>query len=354
MKKRNEELLPLALDHIVKLLHDLALPEIPSELADNEDLRHIHGYLSRMRDALGLYAKGDFSPEIQDRGVFAGRMKALQAHLRHMIWQVKQVEEGDFSQRVHFLGEFSDAFNSMVAQLDTALASMRRKEAELIALSASLQKEIIKRNTALHALEQREAEFRYLAEHDPLTGVLNRRSFFELAGLELQRNTLEKGSCCLIMLDVDFFKKFNDAYGHLEGDKALRHVADLGKSSLRQKDIMARFGGEEFIFLLPHSTLKQGQTVAERIRRNVADHPIVLDSGEKRTVTVSMGLVELPTETEIGDANLLNRGISAADEALYQAKHAGRNIVRIASIDEVCQSEDASGAICARRAPTSS
>ena len=148
MAQREEELLSLALDHIAKLLHDPAEPDIPAPLADNESLRHIHDYLSRMRELLSSYSTGDFSPAIRDRGVFAGRLKTLQANLRHMVWQVKQVEGGDFSQRVRFLGEFSESFNSMVAQLDAALTEMRKKEAELTALSHSLQEEIVNRNTA--------------------------------------------------------------------------------------------------------------------------------------------------------------------------------------------------------------
>ena len=355
MAQREKETLSLALDHIARLLHDPAEPEIPAELTDNESLRQIHDYLSRMRELLSSYATGDFGPAIRDRGVFAGRLKALQANLRHMVWQVKQVAEGDFSQRVRFLGEFSESFNSMVVQLDAALTEMRKKEAELTALSHSLQEEIVKRNAALQALEQSEAEFRYLAEHDPLTEVLNRRSFFRLAELEVQRSIMSKDHCCLAMLDVDFFKRFNDSYGHLEGDKALKHVAAVGKSTLRQKDILARFGGEEFVFLFPSANLEQGHSVAERIRQNVAASPITLDSGENASLSVSIGLVEIPiAKLDHADATILARALNAADEALYLAKEQGRNTVRIASIDDACSPLDPSGIICYRGEPFSS
>ena len=296
MPERNDDLLPLALDHIDKLLHSSAEPGIPDVLADNEALRRIHEYLSHMRGLLSQYAGGDFSATITDRGVIAGRLKSLQSNLRHMVWQVKQVAEGDFTQRVHFLGEYSDSFNSMVEQLSDALDAMRKKEAELTALSASLQEEIVKRAAAMHALEQREAEFRYLAEHDPLTGVLNRRSFFTLAEMEIGRIALEGRPCCLAMMDVDFFKGFNDEFGHLEGDNALKHVADIGKSSLRQRDIMARFGGEEFIFLFPHCSLEQGKAAAERIRVGVASKPVMVENNWEYPVTVSLGVAELPAK----------------------------------------------------------
>ncbi len=353
MPQRDDALLPLALEHVAALLRDPAPPEIPAGLADNEELRRIHEYLLRMRVHVGSNAKGDFSHEITDRGIVAGGLKALQANLRHMVWQVKQVEGGDFTQRVHFLGEFSESFNSMVAQLDEARAAMRRKEVELTALSRSLQEEILKRNSALRDLERSEAEFRYLAEHDPLTGVLNRRSFFNLADMELQRIGMSKEACCLIMLDVDNFKAFNDSYGHLEGDRALKHVADLGKGGLRQRDIMARFGGEEFIFLLPRTSREQGNAVAERVRSNVAGHRFTLASGEDIRITVSIGVVELPTDTQLEDSVLLARAISAADEALYRAKESGRNMVCLASIDDACGVQDSSGIICHRGSPLS-
>jgi methyl-accepting chemotaxis protein len=133
-----EDLLRHALEHIASLLNDPVAPDMPDDLRDNEQLRVIHDYLFRMRDHLSRYATGDFSAEIRERGVIAGKLKALQANLRHLIWQVQQVEAGDFTQRVHFLGEFADAFNNMVEQLDTAFATMRRKEEELSELNKNL------------------------------------------------------------------------------------------------------------------------------------------------------------------------------------------------------------------------
>jgi diguanylate cyclase (GGDEF)-like protein len=207
----------------------------------------------------------------------------------------------------------------------------------------NLADEIDKRNSALRALERSEAEARYLAEHDPLTGILNRRSFFKLAELELQRTHMSGQCCCLVMLDVDFFKKFNDTYGHIEGDRALRHVAEQGKHCLRKNDILGRYGGEEFIFIFSHTTLKQGLFVAERIRASIAEHPVCFNSGQKKQITVSMGIVEFSTNASPADATMLMRGINAADNALYRAKESGRNTICVGHIDN-----DASGAACPR------
>ncbi|MDR1125757.1 MAG: diguanylate cyclase, partial [Deltaproteobacteria bacterium] len=254
----------LALEHVNKLLAAPVLPEIPAELADDELLLNIHGYIARLRQVLKQFSAGEFTEAIKDRGVVAGSLKALQANLRHMLWQVRQVEEGDFSQRVQFLGEFSNSFNRMVEELQNVHSAMRKKEEELTELSERLKEEVDERNKAFNALRQREAEFRYLAEHDPLTNTLNRRSFFQLAEVEFKRCRLNNKFCGVALLDLDFFKTFNDSYGHIEGDKALRHVADVGKSGLRHKDVMARIGGEEFIFLFPAADLQQTKIVAER------------------------------------------------------------------------------------------
>jgi diguanylate cyclase (GGDEF)-like protein len=335
MGDQRDDNLVLALDHILKLLTAASAPEIPAAVADSELLDTIHGYLIRLRFILSRFASGDFSPTITDRGVTSGNLKALQANLRHMIWQVKQVAEGDFSQRVQFLGEFSDSFNSMVVQLDAALNAMKEKEEVLTAMSNQLKDEVLERNKALRALERSEAEFRYLAEHDPMTGVLNRRSFFSLAELELRRNAMASSPCSLVMLDVDHFKRFNDTHGHLEGDKALKHVASHGRNSLRQGDIMARFGGEEFLFLFPHVDLPQGSIAANRIRLAIADNPVVLDSGEQVPITVSMGIVRIPPDSADNETRTLMRAISAADQALYEAKQTGRNRVIVGSMEAV-------------------
>jgi diguanylate cyclase (GGDEF)-like protein len=355
-KARKGELLHRALEHIARLLNDPVTPDLPDDLRDNKQLRAIHDYLYRVRDYLSQYATGDFSAEISERGVITGKLRALQANLRQLLWRVQQTEAGDFTQRlddaaarfrvlaqqveagdlaqrVNFLGEFADAFNSMVVHLDAAFTTMRKKEEELSELNKNLADEIDKHNAALRALERSEAEARYIAEHDFLTGILNRRSFFNLAELELQRNHMLNQCCCLVMLDVDFFKNFNDSYGHIEGDRALRHVAEQGKRCLRKNDILGRYGGEEFVFIFSHATLKQGLFVAERIRASVAEHPVCLESGQKKQITVSMGIVEFSTNMAPVDAVMLIRGINAADDALYRAKESGRNAVCVGHID---------------------
>lgn len=333
MDAQSADMLQSALNHIHKLLHEPAEPELPQELRENAVLCGIHEYLIGLRGTLTQFSSGDFSRDITLRGVLAGRLKTLQSNLRHMVWQVQQVDNGDFTQRVDFLGEFSQSFNHLVEQLDATLTAMRNKEQELLTLSKSLEYEVEQRNFTLRALEQSEAEFRYLAEHDPLTEVLNRRSFFDLAQRELMHAYGSKECCCLALLDVDLFKRFNDTYGHLEGDCALKHVAGISKTGLRQGDIMGRYGGEEFIFLFPRTELAQGIAVAERIRLCIAEHPVRIAQGEA-FITASLGVTAILPDRRNNDfLQLLQRAIRTADFALYSAKDSGRNCVRFADLE---------------------
>lgn len=318
-----------ALEHIKKLLHSAQIPELPPEL---EDLRELHQYLVELRIILKRFSAGDFSQDVKLRGIVAGCLKTMQASLLHLAWQIKQVAQGDFTQRVDFLGDFSDSFNRMVVQLDSALTSLKQKETELLELTRSLEHEVEQRGQALHALQESETHFRYLAEHDALTSILNRRSFFSLAEMELRRMGLMNSSCCLALLDVDKFKNFNDTYGHLNGDEALKHVTKVAQQNLRQSDIIGRYGGEEFVFFFGAADINQGTMAAERIRRSIETTPVKLSDSDV-PITVSIGLVPLSyDQIKAHRKNIIPLALEKADEALYKAKSEGRNRVCIGSL----------------------
>lgn len=316
--------------HVKSLLFDPKAPDLPPELADNADFGNIHSYLVELRKLLEDYAKGDFSRDIRLRGVVAGRLKALQANMLHLIWQMQQVESGDFSQRVDFMGDFSEAFNSMVVQLADALDALKQKEEELVRLTRELEFEVERRGTALNVLRKSEENFKYLAEHDPLTGLLNRRSFFSQAEVELVRNSIMEKYSCIALLDVDHFKMFNDTHGHPNGDLALKHIAAMGRANLRTGDIMARYGGEEFVFFFSKTTSGQGMQAAERIRHSIAETPVRL-AYEEVPLTVSIGVTAIPPmHARKHDFSFLEFAIGLADSALYKAKSLGRNQVCMA------------------------
>lgn len=156
---------------------------------------------------------------------------------------------------------------------------------------------------------------------DHLTGVANRRAFFEAAGLELQRNRRAPRPTALILLDADHFKRINDRHGHPGGDAVLRQLGLMLAATFRQVDVVARVGGEEFAVLLPSSTEDGALAVAERLRQLVAQQPILFDDA-RIELTISAG-VAASDGADLDLDTLMQR----ADQALYAAKRDGRNRV---------------------------
>ncbi len=157
---------------------------------------------------------------------------------------------------------------------------------------------------------------------DALTGLNNRRQFEVRLKQEIATTKRQKNPLCAMMIDIDFFKKVNDTYGHASGDTVLRTVASIIKEHLRESDIPSRYGGEEFAVLLPYTHIDEAQIVGERLRKAVENTPVPIDK-KNINVTISMGLAEFNPE-ETGE-NLFER----ADKALYEAKESGRNRVCI-------------------------
>ncbi len=163
---------------------------------------------------------------------------------------------------------------------------------------------------------------------DALTNLNNRRQFEHRLGQEIATTKRQNNPLCAMMIDIDFFKKVNDTYGHASGDAVLRGVASIIKSALRESDIPSRYGGEEFAVLLPYTHIQEAKIVGERLRKAIESSPIpvsIEDSDIKSiNVTISMGLAEFNNK-ETGE-ELFER----ADKALYEAKESGRNRVCLA------------------------
>ena len=163
-----------------------------------------------------------------------------------------------------------------------------------------------------------EAELRRLAITDSVTGVWNRRRGEELLAAELAQSRRTGSPLTLLMLDIDHFKSINDRHGHQAGDRVLRELSRRVQDSLPSTDLVARWGGEEFVTLLRNCPIHDGLTIAEKIRGRIADTPFE-DSG---FATVSIGAAELTPDDD------LDSWLGRADEALYKAKRSGRNAVR--------------------------
>ena len=167
-------------------------------------------------------------------------------------------------------------------------------------------------------------QIRDMAIRDGLTGAFNHRYFQEKLGEEIAKAERYNKDMTLALLDVDHFKKFNDNYGHQEGDKVLRIVSEVIQSTVRQKiDTVARYGGEEFAVILPESDANMGRDLAERIRKNIEAYLFENNGKPLYRVTVSIGIASYPFDSR-EQKSLIQR----ADLALYEAKKAGRNCVK--------------------------
>lgn len=177
-------------------------------------------------------------------------------------------------------------------------------------------------NSHSHALTVREAEtaLRHIAGSDPLTGLLNRRALNEIVEREIKRCRRRRHALSLILCDIDFFKKINDTNGHAAGDHVLQAIADLMKGTLREYDHLARWGGEEFLLVLPETDAETAAQVAERLRQRVQAAEIRYESLHI-PVTLTLGVTALHPDEN------WHAALARADEGLYQGKTAGRNRV---------------------------
>ena len=204
--------------------------------------------------------------------------------------------------------------STMVAPLDECAAAAGPRSYALIVRDTTDRRDAID-------------HIRRSASTDHLTGLPNRRAFFEAAELELLRCERQPRPLTLVMFDCDHFKAINDRYGHPGGDEVLRHFAGTLRSVCREVDLIARMGGEEFVALLPSTDVDGALAVATRIRLAVAEAVVVFD-GRSLRYTVSAGVSTIgPTLNGLGLDSLIKR----ADQAMYQAKCNGRNRVELAA-----------------------
>ncbi|GGB45467.1 hypothetical protein GCM10011505_28380 [Tistrella bauzanensis] len=218
------------------------------------------------------------------------------------------------------------------------IRALTEKRVALEAANAGLEARVAERTAALTAeIEERRRierdredlihRLKQMAETDFLTGVMNRRSFFDVASRDLTIALHHGSPLAVVMLDLDHFKQINDRYGHGVGDEVLRSVAERCRSAIRGGDLVARMGGEEFVILLHHAAADAAAALAERLRVALAGTPVALSDGRAIPITASLGVaVAGPDDTTIDE--LMTR----ADAALYRAKAAGRNRVAAAAV----------------------
>lgn len=187
-------------------------------------------------------------------------------------------------------------------------------------------------------LEAEVAQLKELVSTDALTGLKNFRYFSQALEREMERSRRGGVATSLLMIDLDFFKRVNDVYGHEVGNRALKQVADILIDSVRKLDLPCRYGGEEFAVILPGTAILPAKAVAERLREAIASKALVLEPGESPegeseiTLTASVGLDVFDSKRHQDDAKSFTQRV---DALLYQAKEQGRNRVVIAQSESV-------------------
>lgn len=218
----------------------------------------------------------------------------------------------------------------VVAACDTALLAVSQEvlwrmlaAQQVMALNLLhvLTRRIRENNQVLLGSLELQRQYRSKAETDVLTGLHNRAWFEEVFPKQLDLSERTGQQVCLLMLDIDHFKRINDQHGHQVGDEALRHLGALMRRNLRATDLCARYGGEEIIVLMPGTDRNQGLLSAQRLRAAVAQFPMTLADGSALPMRVSCGLAQWMAGTKLSDL------VRSADQALYQAKAQGRDRV---------------------------
>ncbi|GAA3934254.1 diguanylate cyclase [Litoribacillus peritrichatus] len=224
------------------------------------------------------------------------------------------------------------SFQVLLLSLALAYRINFEKRRRIAAQEAALQSQL-KANTELELrvkqrteeLEQANQELKHLSQIDGLTKIKNRQSFDQQLFSEWQRSNREVTNISLLMLDVDFFKKVNDTWGHPCGDACLKYIAETCSNVIKRAgDTVARYGGEEFALLLPSTDLDGAAEVAENIRKKIAETPFIWQE-EAISITVSIGVASSKPNKDSNHEHM----VQVADKALYAAKHSGRNCVMI-------------------------
>ncbi len=236
---------------------------------------------------------------------------------------------GDFHEKI---GGFSEKISHAqnIIELNTILDEVLR-ETRIVQTEAlksrdrmiQARQEVQEAEQRIHSLEAKLQHMSELVREDQLTGSLNRRGLDDVFERETARSDRRGTPLCVAILDLDDFKRLNDTHGHLAGDAALKHLVKIVKETIRSMDVIARFGGEEFVILLPETSVEAAFQTMTRLQRELTKH-FFMHENEKLLITFSAGVaLRVPNEAQ---ASLIGR----ADKAMYQAKQSGKNRVVIA------------------------
>jgi two-component system, cell cycle response regulator len=263
------------------LLSAFAAGQLPSLIPEDceyaAELKALSDYLNGCYTFALDISNGEFSQHHGElKGMLAGSLKGLRANLKHLTWQTKQIAQGDLTQRIDFLGEFSSAFNCMVESLEEACSALV-----------------------------------HVSTHDSLTGLYN-RSYFDT---ELERVSAGRQfPAGIFVADLNGLKQVNDTRGHQAGDQLIIETAELLRGAFRAEDVVARIGGDEYGIIMPGIGEEVVQATLVRVRQLVADCTVRLGPRDRLPLSLALGGAVAQNRHEVRPALIL------ADERMYQDK----------------------------------
>ena len=311
---------------IKTMIHETNQPLIKILICDDDpaDRKLVRTYLQRITDREIVLLEAGHTEEIQN-ALGKGRIDLVlmdnqMPEKSGMEW-LAEITRKQLAPVVIFTGSGTEEIAAQAFQ-EGAVGYLPKSNLSRKKLKKTIDVALDKWMRLQQAMADKE-KLERLANLDSLTGLYNRRAISGKLRDLINRANRYKEDFSLVMLDIDHFKKVNDRYGHLTGDEVLEKIATLVRRNIRNTDVVGRYGGEEFIIILPQTNLSSAWVIAERIRSIIENAEMKDPAGNVFTVTVSQGL----SEWERGeDADAL---ISCADEALYKAKARGRNRVQI-------------------------
>ncbi len=306
LKRLVESRLPPTPENYTQFYNAIATIKAPDDKTTDE-LKQAWQILCRLDDAAG---------EVSN--TTEGLLSALASSGEHMVSSLGELQNAREAHRTRSVpveethGRLESLLTNLIDSTSTIQTTVQTSHSDLAAIRESMRH-----------IEEDLAHNRMMLGLDPLTGAHNRQGFDHLLAAEVKRARRHTGKLSVVILDLDDFKLVNDRYGHLVGDQVLVHVADLAKAVLRESDALVRYGGEEFLLILPETDQNGARYVIDRLRVVAARTPFMHRS-ERIDVSFSSGVAQLKDD-ENGRALVLR-----ADEALYRAKANGRGRVELA------------------------
>lgn len=268
--------------------------DVPDFLRENQDFIQIHTIIKEIQRFCDSLREGKLEHKTSIKSYSIGQLKAIQMELRNLVWQMQEVANGNSYISSVITGEVSESFNAMIERL----------------------------NLTIQEIKQISKNYEEISSRDPLTGCYNRNALKKEFLNTISKAHKNKQLCGLFMMDLDYFKKINDTYGHHTGDMVLKQFVKKICETVRDTDLCCRMGGEEFAILISDTNREILLKIDERLRKNIQSVQIKRKDSVI-TFTYSAGIT-LFTPTQNDEASL-SKLISFTDNLLYQAKDSGRN-----------------------------